>query len=110
MSAEQLMNRVISSNSGIPLNKILDGNLSQEDWRVYNRTISQIIESDLIISSSESYISFREEQNYYVDFLLNFGNDQQCIANNIKLDTESEVEPSILIKLYEPLPVQFGLK
>lgn len=74
------------------------------------RLKSTVIESDLIISSSESYISFREEQNYYVDFLLNFGNDQQCIANNIKLDTETDNEPSVLIKLYEPLPTQFVLK
>ena len=74
--------------------------------RLKSNTISDI----RIISSSNSFIESRENSEYFVDFLLNFGNDQQCIANNIKLDTESEVEPSILIKLYEPLPVQFGLK
>ena len=74
--------------------------------RLKSNTIADI----RIISSSNSFIESRENSEYFVDFLLNFGNDQQCIANNIKLDTESEVEPSILIKLYEPLPVQFGLK
>ena len=64
------------------------------------RLKSTTISPDLIISSSEEYIQFRQDQDYYVDFYLNFGNDQQCIANNIKLDTETEVEPSVLIKLY----------
>ena len=74
------------------------------------RLKSNTIADSRIISSSNDFISSRENSEYFVDFLLNFGNDQQCIANNIKLDTESEVEPSILVKLYEPLPVQFGLK
>ena len=74
------------------------------------RLKSTTISPDLIISSSEEYIQFRQDQDYYVDFYLNFGNDQQCIANNIKLDTETEVEPSVLIKLYEPLPPQFDVK
>ena len=74
------------------------------------RLKSNTISDDRIISSSNEFITSRENSEYFVDFLLNFGNDQQCIANNIKLDTKSEVEPSILVKLYEPLPVQFGLK
>ena len=74
------------------------------------RLKSNVIADDLIISSSNNFITSRENAEYFVDFLLNFGNDQQCIANNIKLDTKTEVEPSILVKLYEPLPVQFNLK
>ena len=74
------------------------------------RLKSTAIDPELIISSSEAYITFREEQDYFVDFLLNFGNDQQCIANNIKLDVDSDPEPSVLIKLYEPLPDQFVVK
>ena len=74
------------------------------------RLNSNTIPSELIISSSEAFIGFRETQDYFVDFLLNFGNDQQVIANNLRLDTTTAVEPSLLVKLYEPLPSQFDLK
>ena len=74
------------------------------------RLSSNTIPSELIISSSEDFITFREEEEYFVDFLLNFGNDQQVIANNLKLESATSVDPSILIKLYEPLPSQFDLK
>ena len=74
------------------------------------RLNSNVIPSDLIISSSTEFIEFRELQDYFVDFLLNFGNDQQVIANNLKLDTTTDVDPSLLVKLYEPLPPQFDLK
>jgi len=74
------------------------------------RLKSNAIADDLIISSSNEFIQNREDADYFVDFLLNFGNDQQVIANNLKLDIDTEVEPSLLVKLYEPLPSQFGLK
>ena len=74
------------------------------------RLKSNTISDELIVSSSNDFIQYREEADYFVDFLLNFGNDQQVISNNLRLDTETEVEPSLLIKLYEPLPPQFSLK
>ena len=74
------------------------------------RLKSSTIPSDLIISSSQEFIEYRENADYFVDFFLNFGNDQQAIANNLRLDVETEVEPSVLIKLYEPLPPNFTLK
>ena len=74
------------------------------------RLNSNSIPNESIISSSTEFIEFRELQDYFVDFLLNFGNDQQVIANNLRLDTTTAVEPSLLVKLYEPLPSQFSLK
>ena len=74
------------------------------------RLNSNSIPNESIISSSIEFIEFRELQDYFVDFLLNFGNDQQVIANNLRLDTTTAVEPSLLVKLYEPLPSQFNLK
>ena len=71
---------------------------------------SNVIENSLIISSTEQFINYRETQNYFVDFLLNFGNNKNIIANNIVLDDENIDEPTILIKLYEPLPEEFDLK
>ena len=66
---------------------------------------SNNIELDLILSSSNEFIQYREEATYFVDFYLNFGNNQTVIANNIKIDKEQ-----VLIKLYEPLPSEFDLK
>ena len=72
------------------------------------RLRSSVIEADTIISSSKEFIDYREG-GYFVDFYLNFGNDIQCISNNLQLDI-SGVEPSVLIKLYEPLPSNIELK
>ena len=74
------------------------------------RLKSNAIPDANIISSSLEFIQYRDNANYFVDFYLNFGRDQQVIANNIRLDTESEIEPSVLIKLYEALPSQFNIK
>ncbi len=46
----------------------------------------------------------------YPDFYLNFGENQLALAVNIQLDESDPVNPTILIKLYEPLPPQFDLK
>ena len=43
----------------------------------------------------------------YYDFYLDFGSNQLVIANNILLDTSSINNPTVLVKLYEPLPEQF---
>ena len=66
---------------------------------------SNDIELDQIITSSAEFIQFREDATYFVDFYLNFGSNQSVIANNIKIDNEQ-----VLIKLYEPLPVEFDVK
>ena len=71
---------------------------------------SNLISNDNIISSTNDFITYRENAEYFVDFYLNFGNNQTVIANNIKLDTIVAGDPTILIKLYESLPEQFDLK
>ena len=73
------------------------------------RLKSNVISDEDMIQSGNEFITVREESGYFYDFLLNFGNDQQAIANNFKVDTVEE-EPSFLIKLYEPLPPQFQVK
>ena len=74
------------------------------------RLDSNIISNDLIISSSNSFIEYRETADYFVDFYLNFGLNQTVIANNIQLETEDGIDPTLLIKLYEPLPSNFDIK
>ena len=61
------------------------------------------------ITSAEELIKRREDSTYFVDFLLNFGSDQQVIANNIAIDNDNDI-PSVLIKLYEPLPLSLNVK
>ena len=73
------------------------------------RLKSSDIDNEVIISSTEEFISYREDADYFVDFYLNFGADQQVICNNISLDTQL-AEPSVIVKLYEPLPVNFEIK
>ena len=74
------------------------------------RLDSTIISNELLVSSSLEFIEYRDKTEYFVDFLLNFGNNQQIIANNLELSLENEDNPTILIKLYDPLPGQFNEK
>ena len=70
---------------------------------------SQILKDDIILSTNE-FIEYRNSSNYFVDFYLNFGDNNLIIANNIRLDLTDPTSPQILIKLYEPLPFEFDLK
>ena len=74
------------------------------------RLDSNIIENQDIIIATNQFIEYRESQDYFVDFYLNFGQNQTIIANNIQLDDNDEDDPTVLIKLYEPLPQQYNLK
>ncbi len=73
------------------------------------RLDSNIIDPIATVEETNLFIDFREDKNYFVDFFLNFGENNLVIANNIKLDGENTEDPTILIKLYEPLPIQFDL-
>ncbi len=73
------------------------------------RLDSNTILDENIISSTNEFIQYRNQSNYFVDFYLNFGSNKLVIANNIRLDSTAN-NPTILIKLYEPLPSEFGLK
>ena len=67
--------------------------------------------SDLdIVEQTNNFTQFRENSTYFVDFYLNFGSNDLIISNNIKLSNETTNNPTIVVKLYEPLPSQFDLK
>ena len=74
------------------------------------RLDSNVINNQLIISSSTEFIQYRENQPYFVDFYLNFGGNKLIIANNLSLDIQNNEDPTLLVKLYEPLPEEFDLK
>lgn len=54
------------------------------------RLNSTTIDNELIESSTNSFIEYRSTQSYFVDFYLNFGENNLVIANNIKLDIINE--------------------
>ena len=74
------------------------------------RLLSNTLDNFVIVQATQEFIKFRESQDYFVDFSLNLGDNNLIIANNIKLADEETNSPSILIKLYEPLPLNFDLK
>lgn len=49
MSKIQLMQRLVSMESGIPLQKLRDGDMSQQDWSTYHSTIGRLSENHLKI-------------------------------------------------------------
>ena len=65
----------------------------------------------LVVSSSLELISnITNSTGSYYDFYLDFGNNNLVIAVNALLDNTDPNNPTVLIKLYEPLPAQFTLQ
>jgi hypothetical protein len=62
-----------------------------------------------ILEQASNLIQKRENSPYFLDFYLNFGENQLAIANNIQLDNQDPSNPTILIKLYEALPEEFDI-
>jgi hypothetical protein len=62
-----------------------------------------------IVEQANSLIQQREDSPYFLDFYLNFGNNQLAIANNIQLDNQDPTDPTVLIKLYEALSEDFDI-
>ena len=71
---------------------------------------TQIANLDLISGVNSLAAQIQSNPGTYFDFYLNFGDNQLVIANNILLDNSNPNDPTVLIKLYEPLPLQFNLK
>jgi hypothetical protein len=70
------------------------------------RLDSNIISKTQIATSTAEFVTYREQDQTFPDFYLNFGSNTLLIANNIQLDTDG----TVLIKLYEPLPSSIALK
>jgi hypothetical protein len=73
--------------------------------RLDTTTISN---ADVIFSTNE-FIDYRVSSSVFIDFYLDFGNNDLVIANNILLDPTDPLNPTVLIKLYEPLPQDFDI-
>ena len=70
------------------------------------RLKSNFIDSNQI---KDSYFAFKSELDaniYFDEFYLNFGDNEYQVCVNCQLDISTE-EPSVLIKLYDALPLEF---
>ena len=74
------------------------------------RLDSLLINNETIITSTGDLINELNTSEYYLDFYLNFGLNKLVIANNVLLDNSDPNNPTVLIKLYEPLPAEFDIK
>ena len=70
------------------------------------RLDSNLIDREEIIRSVTEFVVYREQDETFPDFYINLGKNNLFIANNIKLDTDN----TVLIKLYEPLPLNVQIK
>ena len=97
------------------LNKKIGSNLQQlyiseiSSDRTEIRLDSTSLTPSDIVSTTNDFIAERDSTPYFLDFYLNFGDNQLAIANNIQLDNQDPNNPTILIKLYEPLPEELDL-
>ena len=71
---------------------------------------TDILDFEVVTTTTAFIQEIQSSPLQYIDFCLNFGNNQLVIANNLLLDNTDTTNPTILIKLYEPLPDQFILK
>ena len=73
------------------------------------RLKSNFIAPETIISEYPSVLERLSNPQYFDEFYIGFGENEYEIVTNIELDGAGE-NLSVLIKLYEPLPSQYGVK
>jgi hypothetical protein len=71
---------------------------------------TSIPNDELVLKTNEFVDKIQNSTGGYLDFYLDFGGNQLIIANNVLLDNTDLNDPTILIKLYEPLPSTFQNK
>jgi len=100
-----LRNRAGSS----PLNRYYIDQISSD--RTELRLNTTAIPNGEVITSVGDFINYRNSSGTFIDFYLDFDNNNLIIANNILLDiTTNPNDPTVLIKLYEPLPNNFNIQ
>jgi len=83
---------------------IQDISTDRTELRLNTTTISNI---DVVDLTTQFAFDIANASGSYLDFYLNFGDNKLVIANNIALDNTNPNDPTVLIKLYEPLPEEF---
>lgn len=80
--------------------------LDRKEIKIVNPNIEYLTLQQQFIN----YISNKNANQFYYDFIINFGNNNKFIGVNIALDNVNISEPGLYIKLYEPLPLDFSIK
>ena len=91
--------------SSIELLYIAEISSDRTELRLYSTVLSNLD----IVEKTNAFVQERESSTYFLDFYINFGDNQLLIANNIQLDNQDPTNPTVLIKLYDPLPAEFDL-
>jgi hypothetical protein len=91
------------------LNRYYIDEISSDRTEIRLNTTS-IPPSEVISSTNDFINQIQSNTGNYLDFYLNFGSNRLIIANNILLDDSNSNNPTVLIKLYEPLPTEFKSK
>ena len=99
---------ILSNKIGSNLQTLFISEVSSDRTEI--RLVSNNIESITLEQQANSLIAERDISDYFLDFYLNFGNNNLVIANNIQIEDEDTPFPSVLIKLYEPLPDNYDVK
>jgi hypothetical protein len=74
------------------------------------RIATNNISYNALSTSYFNYITSKTGKTFYSDFLLNFGENRTLIGVNTLLDTVNTTEPSIFVKLYQPLSTEYNIK
>ena len=98
-----LVNKVGNANERLYITEISSD-------RTEIRLSSNVIGDEDLINQVSSFVEERNNSSYFVDFYINLGDNIQFISNNIQLDNNDPANPTVLIKLYEPLPTEINLK
>ena len=98
----------LTKKIGDPFTNLYIKEISSDRTEV--RLDSNVLTNLDIVEQTNNFIQERDDSSYFVDFYLNLGNNDLIISNNIKLEDETTDDPTIVVKLYEPLPPQFSLK
>ena len=93
--------------SSTPDNRYYIAEISSD--RTELRLKSNIISNEDIFASFQQLKSELNSSEYFDEFYITFGDNEYNIGVNIELDTTGEIY-SVLVKLYDALPPNFGLK
>lgn len=98
---------ILNKQIGSELQQLYIAEISSDRTEIRLDSTS-LTDSD-IVEQANNLIQERENSTYFLDFYLNFGDNNLFIANNILLNAQDLSNPTVLIKLYEPLSDEFDI-
>lgn len=98
---------ILNKQIGSELQQLYIAEISSDRTEI--RLDSTSLTDSGIVEQTNNFVQERENSTYFLDFYLNFGDNNLFIANNILLNTQDLSNPTVLIKLYEPLSDEFDI-